>query len=88
MGEQGRPLLIHAPPNPDTYTKHFKNARFPTYRLVLMDGQTDGASYRVACPQLKIGEMGLKCGFEMWQRRLAEPDLHNAAVRLRLIQTA
>ena len=27
---------------------------FPTFRLVLMDGQTDKAPFRVAFPQLKI----------------------------------
>ena len=48
-----------------THTKSIKNARFPTFQLDdpgRTDGRTDGptdrrtdkASYRVACPQLKI----------------------------------
>ena len=44
-------------PNTDTFTKSFQNTRFPTFRLPLMDQQTDRwtdkASYRVACPRLK-----------------------------------
>ena len=32
------------------------NASFPTFRLVLTNGPTDKASYRVACPRLKSDE--------------------------------
>ena len=64
------------PPNPSSPThththilKNHLNAHFPTFRLMLTNGRTDGwldrpanrltniASYRVACPQLKKGQL-------------------------------
>ena len=66
-GWEGRPTPIHTQSlsQNSAYTKSFQNACFPTFRLMLtdhwtdqqIDGQTDKASYRVACPQLKMGSV-------------------------------
>ena len=59
------PSTPQSPSHTRTYTKSIKNCRFSTFRLDHhgptdqrtdgpMDQLTDKASYRVACPQLKI----------------------------------
>ena len=59
VGRGGQPPFTpNALPNTHTYTKSFQYACFPTFRLVSMDRptdrRTDKASFRVACPQLKM----------------------------------
>ena len=63
-----------------------RNARFPTFRLVLTDRRTDRrtdkASYRVACPQLKrlvkhLGRNGNAKSFKDPLAHLEAPDFVN-----------
>ena len=52
------PSTPHAPPppHPHKHTQKHLKCSFFHFRLALMDGRTDKAFYRVACPQLKRKE--------------------------------